>query len=275
MASPTSLTRRKMLQVSGIGALALTVPLPAASAAAAAAPPHLRRSSYLGFVGRPFAVDGGPELRLVSVRDLDRARTDAGLRDHEEAFVLTFAGPIAPVAASGIHPLRHPELGTATLFITPVQRAGTEQAYEVLVDRTVRLASWLDAPPVDETALETAVPAASAADRSVHSAPSPAVPAPASRPKPSRLRIRAKAQRTGSRVATDLQFPGGGVQAVRVRLMRGGRTHARGEGAVRQGRATLSLKPLRRTPRGTYELVITATDRRGHVTTVSRSVKVR
>lgn len=273
MASDHSLTRRTMLQVAGAGALVLSVPsaFAAQATASAQAPAHLRRSSYLGFTGQHFSTGAGVPLVLDAIDDLDRARTDPALVDHEEAFVLRFSAPGETVLASGVHDVVHPELGACLLFLSPVDRAGTRTHFEALVDRTVRLAGALDAP--EPTARELAAPSvpSAAATRAASAIGGPA-PAPA---RARRLRVRTKAHRAHGKVVATIEFPGGGIQAASVRLRRKGRTYAKGETAVRGGRGTLTMKPLRKVSRGSYELVITATDRRGAAVSVTRSVTVR
>lgn len=293
MASDHSLTRRTVLQVAGAGALVLGAPAAFAAQASARAQPdapaHLRRSSYLGFVGARFALTGGGELRLDAVQDLGRAAGDASLVDHEEAFVLVFSSAAGAGAPSGVHELGHPELGPIALFVSPVDRPGARARHEVLIDRTVRLAGALAAPApatadlspaaADDADAATAprtqpnalgAPGAQGAGRSAAAAP-PANP----RPRGSRLRVRAKAHRAAGKVVLELDFPGGGLQAASVRLRRKGRTHAEGQTSVRRGRADLTLRPRHAVTRGTYELVVTATDREGSARTVTRTVTVR
>jgi hypothetical protein len=274
MGLSSSLSRRSMLQISGMGALALTLPLPdIASGAASEAPPQFLRSSYLGHVGQTFAVVGGSDLVLTRVDDLARALSDVTLQGHEEAFALRFTG--ASALSSGVHALTHPELGSIALFISPVDQAGTTHAYDVVVDRTVRLARALDAPSDLASVTAPAGDLSPAAETTAERGTAVATSIAAARRAAARLRVRATARRTGRTVATELTFPGGGVQAVKVRLVRHGRTYARGTGAVTRGHADLRLKATRHLARGTYDLVVTATDRHAAATTVTRTVKVR
>jgi hypothetical protein len=270
-----ALTRRKMIELSGLGAIALTVPLTvlegsAVAAPAGPAPARLRRSSYLGLTGREFPTDAGVTLTLLKVADLGRAKTDATLVGHEEAFTLLFSGPASPLVPAAIHTLQHPELGAVNLFIAPVEAAGADRRYEAIVDRTIRLADrYYDEEGGSVAGVSASVAAASAAA----AAGSPSLPARLRAA--SRVRVRATARRQAGKITTTLTFPGGGIQAVSVKLTRGGHTYARGTAAVRKGRAVLHLKTSRRVTRGGYTLVITATDMKVAASTVERHVTVR
>ena len=112
----------------------------AATPAAAAAGRHLVRSSYTGLSRRSFSV-GSAELQLESISDVAGAALDASLAGSEDAFVLTFSGPLAQSLESGTHSLRHPDLGTFELFISPITRPSTECRYEAVIDRSVRARS--------------------------------------------------------------------------------------------------------------------------------------
>jgi hypothetical protein len=108
----------------------------AAAPAAAAAGNHLVRSSYTGLAQRRFAV-GSVKLRLQSVSDVAGAALEPSLAGSEHAFVLTFSGPLAEPLESGTHTLRHPDLGTFELFISPIARPSTDCRYEAVIDRSV------------------------------------------------------------------------------------------------------------------------------------------
>ena len=109
---------------------------PWAAAPAVAAGPHLVRSSWAGLVQQSFAV-GSVELRLHAVADVAGAARDRSLKGSEDAFALTFSGPAAEALESGIHTLSHPALGPFELFISPVERPGTDRIYEAVIDRSV------------------------------------------------------------------------------------------------------------------------------------------
>lgn len=265
----STLSRRTVLRRSGIGALALTIPATgwtAAPAQARVAVPALRRATWLPLVGESVAVVGGPQLRVDAVGDLAGAREAAGLRDLDEAFVVSFSVPRGTTLTSGLHELQHPALGSAVLFISPVGSSG--EGVELVVDRTVRIAAALDAPQVDDVAVASAAAVAPSATVAPAAGPGRSL---ASR----RIRVRAAARRTGGKLVATLAFPGGGVQAVRVELHRDGRRVASGTGAVRHGQATITLRARGRVARGQHELVLTVTDRRANVITLHRAVTVR
>jgi hypothetical protein len=108
----------------------------AAAPAAAASGRHLVRSSYTGLALPSFAV-GTAELQLHSISDVAGAALDASLAGSEDAFVLTFSGPVAQPLESGIQTLCHPELGTFELFISPIERPSADCQYEAVIDRSV------------------------------------------------------------------------------------------------------------------------------------------
>lgn len=277
------LSRRTMLQASGLGVAALTIPVPsswsAAPTAPGRAPLHLRRSSYEGFIGTRFTT-GGTALTLTGVDDLPAASRRPELRDHDEAFVATFSGPSDPVLASGMHELAHPEHGSATLFISPVSEPGAgRQQYEVTVDRTILVPGMLFAPdPVISAPAPSAPAGATPVAGAAAAAAALGAPAPASsarRRVAKRMRVRTAARRSGRRVRIEVRFLGGGVTATRVELRRKGRTYARGTAVARRNVARLDLRRRRVIKRGNYDLVLTVTDRKGGVTTTTRTVKVR
>lgn len=265
------LSRRTVLKRSGVGVMALSLPVSgwtASPAQARVAVPALRRSTWLPLVGQPVAVAGGPELRVESVTDLAGASTDAGLRDLDEAFVVELSAAAGSALASGLQELRHAAFGTAVLFLSPVGGQAARARFELVVDRTVRIAAALDAPQIDDAAAATTLSAAA-----------PAVAVPPAGPAPKlgarRMRVRAAARRLDGRLVATLAFPGGGVRAVRVELHRDGRRLASGSGAVRRGEATIALRSRRQIARGRYEVVLTVTDRRAQVITLHRTITVR
>lgn len=277
-----SLTRRTMLQTSGLTVAALTLPLPSLATAAVPAlraPRYLRRSSYLGFTGARFSAAGTP-LTLIAVGDLAGATGNPALRDHDEAFTLRLEGPASQPLPAGIHELVHPEHGACLLFLSPVGRPDATQRYDVVIDRTVPLPAGLEVlePALDQPAPATPAPAVRAAavgGAAVAPATAPAAAAARRADPIRRIRVRASAKRSARKVQLELRFPGDNVQAVRVELRRKGRTYARGTAAVRRGRATLALRRVRPVRLARHDLVLTITDRRGNATTIERSVKVR
>lgn len=263
------LSRRTVLKRSGIGALALSIPTAgwtAAPAQARVAVPALRRSTWLPLIGQRVALDGGRELQVDGVADLAGASRDAGLRDLDEAFVVSLSARGGEVVASGLHELSHPAFGSAVLFISPVGSSG--HALELIVDRTIRIAAALDAPQVEDALSASVAAAASTTTVAPPAGPTRSLTA-------RRIRVRAAARRTGGKLVATLEFPGGGVQAVSVELHRRGRKVASGTGAVRRGQAAVTLRTRGRVARGQYEAVLTVTDRRANVITLHRAITVR
>jgi ribosomal protein S18 acetylase RimI-like enzyme len=130
-------TRRRALQIGAMTALSAMWAGPSlAKAATNSTPLYLRRASYTGLVGKSFTIDGG-SFTLASVSDLAGAAKDASLRGHDEAFVLEFDGAAGELT-SGIHSFSHPDLGSFSMFASPVEATeGQTQRYEVVVDRSV------------------------------------------------------------------------------------------------------------------------------------------
>ena len=137
MTPPTTLTRRSLLRTGALVTAATLVGLrPWAAARAQAAASHLRRSSYGGLVGKRFAA-GSVDLRLISVADVAGAAADASLAGSEDAFVLTFSGPLDPVLETGTHTLSNAKFGEFDLFLSPVGLPRRDQRYEAVIDRSV------------------------------------------------------------------------------------------------------------------------------------------
>ena len=130
------ITRRSLLRTGAAATAGMMLGVrPWAAAPAAAASGHLVRSSYNSLAGQSFAV-GSTGRQLQSISDVAGAARDASLAGSEDAFVLTFSGPLAQPLESGIHTLRHPELGTFELFLSPIARPSTECCYEAVIDRS-------------------------------------------------------------------------------------------------------------------------------------------
>ena len=109
-------------------------------AAAAAGSGYLTRSAYAGLEGTHFTVETGAKpvvLRLESVADVAGAASRRALVGSDDAFALTFSGPIADPLDSGIHTMRHPSLGSFELFSSPVDTPDGNRLYEIVVDRSV------------------------------------------------------------------------------------------------------------------------------------------
>jgi hypothetical protein len=144
------LTRRRLVQVGGAAAVGLALGSAATARAAtlisSAAPAHLRRSSYARLQGSALtatsAGDSKVTLRLAEVADLARARSDKALKGSDAAFALALTGPVSAPLSGSVHELRHASLGTFALFLAPVGRpTKTEQSYEIVVDRSLAIAS--------------------------------------------------------------------------------------------------------------------------------------
>jgi Domain of unknown function (DUF6916) len=127
------LTRRALLRA---GAVTTAATMLGVCAQAVAAGNHLVRSSYTGLAQRSFAV-GSVDLQLRSISDVAGAALQPSLVASENAFVLTFSGPLATPLASGTHTLRHRAFGTFDLFISPITRPSTHCRYEAVIDRSV------------------------------------------------------------------------------------------------------------------------------------------
>jgi hypothetical protein len=267
MKSTVSLSRRTMLKTSGAGVLALSVPLTIAASPASASvadvPALLERGAWSDVVGRDVAVDSGGVLRLVAVDDLSRAGAVAALRGAQDAFVLSLVSSDVELS-SGIHTLTHPTLGDVALFISPVGRADGAHRYDVVVDRTVRIAgsgaghsSPLAAAAAGGLAVILGTPGNAAASR--------------------RLRVRARARSVHGRLTARFTFAGADISGLRVRIVKAGKVMAHGDGLVnRAGHATIRLRGRHSgtLTHGRYDLEIDATDRTGRVTTVTRTITV-
>lgn len=144
------LTRRRLVQAGGAAAIGLMLGAVPASGAAIApsgtTPAYLRRSTYTRLKGTALtstdASGAKVTLRLAEVADLARARSDKSLAGSDAAFALTLTGPRKTLLAGSMHELRHASLGSFSLFLVPVGRpTKTEQSYEVVVDRSLAIAS--------------------------------------------------------------------------------------------------------------------------------------
>jgi hypothetical protein len=257
----TPLTRRSLLRSGATAAAAALVGVrPWAPAQAAAAGPagHLLRSSYAGLTGQRFATES-TELRLLSVSDLAGAAVQPSLVGSEDAFALTFSGPLDAALETGTHTLRHADLGTLELFVSPVEQPRTDRRYEAVVDRSVGAPK---SPP------KRATPAAPAAE-----APAAAPDAQAAAPKRARLLRRVTLRRTprGARAEIALR-PAANADRVHGRLMRRGKTIALASHNVREQRAVLRFRDAPHLPAGAYMLLLTVVDDAGLIATRRRRV---
>ncbi len=259
MPTAPTLTRRSFLRAGvATSAAALAGIRPWAPAPAAAAAGHLRRSSYEGLVGQGFTT-GSVELRLLSVADLAGAAADKSLAGSEDAFALTFSGPLGAPLEAGTHTFGHPGLGTFELFVAPVERPAGDRRYEAVVDRSV------GAPKSPPRRAAAAAPYAASAT----AAPAAALAAP----RGARLfrRVALRRTRRGARAVVDLR-PGLDAARVHGRLMRRGKTVAVAGREVRGQRADLRFRAARDLPAGRYTLFITLIDDAGLPATRRRRV---
>jgi hypothetical protein len=284
------LTRRRLVQAGGAATAVLYLGGLPGRASAAGVPSYLSRSAYAELGDAPFtAVTAGgltPTLRLAEVADLARAAHEPAFAGREDAFALLFSGPRDGSLDSGIHELRHPALGAFAVFISPVQASGTgEQLYEVVVDRSVRLASAVQDAP-EPMALSNAVPASAAAAAVSPAAPAAAkttaAPATAGAAKPTpkqpaKLVQSALLARRGGELTVDVRVAAGkGLVSVRAELLRDGVEHARDARRLK-GRVgiRLHLREVLPTPLGSgYRRKIIVTDRHGRRTSSTRRVTV-
>jgi hypothetical protein len=250
MTDMNAVTRRSLLQTGGGAALIALIgvgPWSTAKALAADdAPPYLRRSSYLPLVGDSFTA-GSVRLRLDEVSG-----------ELEDVFGLIFSGA---QLEQGIHELRHPQLGSFELFIAPVGAATDRQA---VIDRSVKLRQAIAAAPSPPAAgPQPAQPAAPA------TTPQAAPGIPAHRPLLRHARIR----RAGHGLRCELKLRHR-VKRADLRLLRAGRTVARGHRKHRGDHLTVRLTARHRLPAGSYELLVVTTDIRGRVTSQVTTVRI-
>jgi hypothetical protein len=138
-----TLTRRRLIQGGGAAFAVAMIDLHAwapalASTVSGSAPAYLRRSSYEGLTGSAFEASfagGGQALTLASISDLGRPEV-AGADD---AFSLEFTGSSEQVITQGIHTLSHPSLGSFDVFVAAVDQPEQTQAYQLIVDRSIKL----------------------------------------------------------------------------------------------------------------------------------------
>jgi hypothetical protein len=244
-----TLTRRSLFRTGALASAATLVGLrPWAPAPAAAAPGHLRRSSYAGLLRETVRV-GSVDLRLDSVADVAGAAVDQSLAGIEDAFVLTFSGPLEAALEGDIHTVRHPALGTFELFVSAVERPGSDRRYEAVIDRSV------GAP---RSSRGRAVAAAAAAG--------PAAPAASTR---TRMVRRIALRRAASGARADILLAAtADAERVYGRLAHRGKTIAVAAHDVRGQRTVLRFRgrPLRP---GTYTVTLVFVNSAG-VTSVRR-----
>jgi uncharacterized protein DUF6916 len=284
MNSDSGLTRRSLLCAGASAGAAVVIGVRpwAAAAASAAGAGYLTRSAYAGLEGTSFTVETGAEpvvLRLESVADVAGAATRRALAGSDDAFALTFSGPLASPLDSGIHTLNHPRLGSFELFASPVDRPDAKRAYEIVVDRALPdaaarreapAATRETAPPSEggPAAVPGNAPGGHAPDRVTHRSEPKAAPAA--------LLRRASLHRVGRWLRCEVVLRGS-VEAkrVRCRLFRNGRLVAHAGAEVTDGRAAVRLEAAHRLAASSYTLVVTAIHPDGPATSERCRVNVR
>jgi hypothetical protein len=253
-----ALTRRSLLRAGAAAGAVAVVGVRPWAAMAAAGPGYLTRSAYAGLEGTSFTVETGAEpvvLRLVSVSDVAGAATSRSLAGSDDAFALTFSGPLATPLDSGIHTLHHPRIGSFELFASPVDAADSDQSYEVVVDRSIGVAAArADAP---------------------NGGPMQDEPQPEPAP-PASLVRRVSLRRAGRWLRCEVVLRSSvDAERVRCRLFRKGRLVARAACELTDGRAVVRLEAAHRLAAGSYTLVVTAVHGDGSATSERRRVTVR
>ena len=143
------LSRRKMLGMAGVAAVAVAIPgvrrfsLPTWAAGEAPAPPpppppsDLSLARFTPHVGTRFEVPVGAARVPVTLEEVSGARSHptepTGLSG--EAFSLIFRGDNRLAFGDGNYQLRHPVLGTVPLFLVAVGTGRNGQGYQAVVDR--------------------------------------------------------------------------------------------------------------------------------------------
>ncbi len=277
----TELTRRRFVQVTGATASVVILssgPGRLVASAVAATPSYLQRRAYADLVGSTFVLDG-LSLTLAEVADLPRAASDRSLAGRDDAFVLTFTGPATPPLSQDTYDLHHERLGTATLFLVPVDRTTHQQHYEAVIDRTVKLA---------EAERNAPQPPASTSDAEYVAVAAAPVAATGTQRADAERRTLKSSTQTRRVTSATLRSRGGvlstslrlvdtrKIAKVRVSLVRQGVVYARGTQRLR-GRSSLRvpMRRYRRVKRGSYELVITTVSRTGWRATTRMRLKIR
>jgi hypothetical protein len=263
MNEPIGLTRRSLIYGGATAGVAVAIgmrPPGAAALVTAGAASPLTRSAYVGLEGTTFTVATGAapvKLRLESVADLASAETKRALVGSDDAFALTFTGPLSDPLDSGIHTLHHPSLGSFELFSSPVDDADAVQRYEIVVDRSVGVAKAPATAPGAEARREATAP----------------------RPEPelsATLVRRASLRRAGRWARCEVVLlETVSARRVRVRLLHKGRQLATATRALSDGRAVMRLESAQRLRAGSYTLVVTAVAADGRRTVERRRVKLR
>jgi hypothetical protein len=269
----TGLTRRSLLCAGATASAAVALGVRPWTAAAAG-PGYLTRSAYAGLEGTHFTVETGAKpvlLRLDSVSDVAGAASRRALVGSEDAFELTFSGPLAQPLDSGIHTLHHPSIGSFELFSSPVDTPEGSRLYEVVVDRSVGASAAPRTQPREPEPAPQPKPQEAQPGAAKPEAAKPEAP------KPELALVRRASLRRAGRWARCEVVLARGVEAerVRARLLRKGHVIAKASRAVNDRRAVLRFESERRLAAGPYTLVVTAFDAAGKATTQRKRVSLR
>jgi hypothetical protein len=268
--SPKELTRRRLVQIGAAGAATVWLGKVGefTGTAQAAGSDGLRRSSYLNLSTQDFTVvaDGrSHSLQLISVDDLEIAAEVPALRDSDEAFSLRFRGDGRNSFDQGIHELSHSQLGTASLFMVPIEKSGSSQDYEIVVDRTVKIPGLEEGggpAPVDPGARASSESGSRSGIGAAHAVPR-------------LLTASLRRSNSGRKLLADVTLANAaGVTSLQATLIRRGKVVAGASAGSRRGHSLLRFG-IRAPLRGArYELALLAIDRDGHVTQLRKPVRL-
>jgi hypothetical protein len=151
-----------------------------------------------------------------------------------------------------------------SLFVAPVGAARDQQA---VIDRSVTLPQAAPAtqgtvPPVAGATEGTVPPVAGATEGTVP---------PVARHRPMLRHARMRRAGHGLRCEVALRHA---VKRVELRLLRGGRTVAKGHRKLRGARAAVRMATRHRLPAGEYQLLVVTTDLKGRVTSQATTVRI-
>lgn len=266
-ASP-ELTRRRLVQVGAAGAATIWLGKVGefTGIAQAAGGDGLRRSSYLDLSTQDFKVSAAGStypLELISVDDLPIAAEVPTLRGSDDAFALRFRGDGRKTFEQGIHELSHAQLGSAALFIAPIEKPGASQDYEIVVDRTVKLAGLEEDGSPAPVAPGKRASDASPRQISAHHAV------------PRLITASLRRSNSGRKLLADVTLGNAAaITSVKATLTRRGRVVASASAGSKRGRSLLRFgtkAPLRG---ARYELSLIAIDAAGQVTQLRKHVQL-
>jgi hypothetical protein len=98
----------------------------------------MSRESFLPHLGSEFDIESDPgTVTIGRLIDVSPATRLTAPHASFTSFSLTFAVPRAFPAESRVHVVRHPELGTMDLFLSPVGRPAREVHLEAVFNHAV------------------------------------------------------------------------------------------------------------------------------------------